>query len=273
MGTIQPRGLLVAVALAVAVVATGCSDKTTDPVLTSELTQQQAEQMASQLAASISANGGWVMTELRTAAIGASGGSATAPPSGGQVLSASTEETFFSEGDVNFSLSYEFFNAEDEPLAGWDTTAVKMIATSRVWGTISEPGVVLTIGHGAVLVFTGIELSSEIVTLNGEAADTLGAEFSNPDSSGVSTLDWLASLDYADVRMHKDEEVNPYPLSGTATYNVNAEGVFVGPEGDVTAGYEATAVIIFNGTQYPEIVIDGRYYYRTNLETGAVIPL
>jgi hypothetical protein len=52
-----------------------------------------------------------------------------------------------------------------------------------------------------------------------------------------------------------------------------ASGVFVGPEGDVEIGYSATAVIIFNGTQYPDIVIDGRHYYRANLVTGEVTAL
>jgi hypothetical protein len=274
MATNRPRGLLVAAAVAIAVMAVGCSENPTSPVINSEINQQQAEQMAGQLAASMAANGGWVMTELRTAASSATAaGAGATPPAGSQVLSSTADEITFSEGNLNFSFSYQFFNLDDQPLAGWDTTAVKLVAASRVWGTATEPEVVLTVGHAAELIFTGVELSTDILTLNGAANDTLGADFNNPDSSGVRTLDWLASLGYADVRMHKDEAVNPYPLSGTATYYVNAEDVFVAPEGDVTAGYNATAVIRFNGTQYPEIAIDGRYFYRTNLVTGEVIPL
>jgi hypothetical protein len=83
----------------------------------------------------------------------------------------------------------------------------------------------------------------------------------------------LAHLAVADVRVLKSREFNPWPLSGTATWAVHAERLRSNNRADVEAAFDAVVVRTCNGTQYPEVTVDGTYRYRMNLNSGAIVRL
>lgn len=72
------------------------------------------------------------------------------------------------------------------------------------------------------------------------------------------------------MRALKDRSVDPCPLSGTATFTVDAVRYRTNARVDVDASLSGTVVVTFNGTADPEVTVDGTYHYRLNLLTGIV---
>jgi hypothetical protein len=109
--------------------------------------------------------------------------------------------------------------------------------------------------------------------INGAANDTADAAFAASDGSASRSYHFLGGGALTDVRQLKDQNVNPYPLSGTARWNVNVDAASHDAEGTREAHYQATVKITFNGTRHPVIEISESYRYSMDLETGEVTPL
>lgn len=257
----RPMRSSLAAVLVLAAALAGCDRTPTTPGNT--LSQQQADDVAQQLAASLSNSNGGAMTEMdaaRTHAVSASSGA----------FSTSAAETSFSSGGVTYFLSVTFFDAAGNELPGWDSTAVRMVVVTRATGSFSQPEYSTQVAHAALLEALGIEAASDRLTFTGLARDTLHSEFTPADSSGTRTLDAKAAAAWEDVVALKDKNVNPWPLSGRLVWHGEVDAQFPHEGQQISAHHEVTAWVEFNGTRYPTIVVDGKYSYRTDLETGAV---
>lgn len=239
---------------------TGCSSSTAPE---SSLSQQDADLIAAQLAASLASSNGGAMVEIDAAREHAVAASA------GRFGTASSETTFAS-GNVSYSLTIRFYDAGGSELPGWDTTAVRMVVQARATGDFSSPECTTSVAHSALHDVTGIELLSDRLTFNGTAGDTLEADFTDLEPSAIEWLDWRSATDWESVVALKDPGVNPYPLSGRLRWRAVADALFQNNGQQVQTHHEVTAWVTFNGTRFPEIVVDGRYSYRVDLVTGSV---
>lgn len=257
----QLRAPAAALAMAAVLVLSGCSDNPTSPE--NSLTTQDADVIAAQLAASLSSGNGGAMVEIDAARE-----SAVSATSGGFPTAAA--ETTFASGSVTYTLSITFFDADGVELPGYDTTAVRMVVAARATGSFSSPHYTATVGHSALHDVTGIEPSTDRLTFNGEADDTLNADFTDQEPSGARSFDWTSATDWEDVVALKDDAVNPYPLSGRLVWSAVVDVVVLRDGKQIAAHHEVTAWVTFNGTRYPEIVINGTHHYVADLETGAM---
>jgi hypothetical protein len=102
--------------------------------------------------------------------------------------------------------------------------------------------------------------------VNGAAHDTADCVFAAVDTLPAREYHVLADGTLTDMRTLKDTSVNPYPLSGTLRWQVQADAT----EGAQHAHYRATVLVTFNGTRYPTIQVDEHYDYTFDLETGEI---
>ena len=258
---------LVALAAAVA----GCGgDSPTAP----GVTQTAADDIAVQVAQTMAIGNGGTVTELfaMAAAVPAAG-------AGGSLLrgafgtAGAAAETTFTAGNVTYSFAWTFYDAGGAELPEYGPTAARMRVTSRAAGGIVTPQFEAALGHAGLTDVTGVGPLADTLRFDGAADDTVQASFTALDGQRGRHFYWRAHLVHDAVRLLKDREVNPWPLSGTATWAVHAERLRSGDRADVEAAYDALVVVTFNGTQYPEVTVDGAFRYRMNLNSGQVARL
>jgi len=262
-----PAAALAALALA----AAGCgSDSPTAPA--SGLTQATADDVAVQVAQTMAAGNGGTMTEMYAMA----GAVPSAAPTGGIGLrgafgtASALSETTFTVGNVTYTFTRAFYDADGVELPEYGPAAVRLRVTSRAGGGIVTPQFEATLGHAGLTDVTGIAPLADTLEFDGAGDDTVQTRFTSLDGLRTRYFYWLAHLAYADVRLLKDRDSNPWPLSGTATWALRAERLRSGSRADVEATFDALVVVTFNGTQYPEVAVNGTYRYRMNLNTGQV---
>ena len=268
----SPSALALAAGLvALATVVAGCGD---DSPTAPGVTQTAADDIAVQVAQTMAAGNGGTVTELF--AMAAAVPAATA---GGSLLrgafgtAAAAAETTFTAGNVTYSFAWAFYDAEGAELPEYGPAAVRMRVTSRAAGGIVTPRFEATLGHAGLTDVTGVAPAADTLEFDGAADDTVQTRFTSLDGLRDRYCFWLAHLAHADVRLLKDREVNPWPLSGTATWAVHAERLRSNDRADVEAAYDALVVVTFNGTQYPEVTVDGAFRYRMNLNSGEIVRL
>jgi hypothetical protein len=260
-----------ALALALAAALSGCGNNTS-PLQPSNLSQTSADDIAVQVGAGLGANSGGAMLELGATAASVPGAPSLAPPEMVMRVSVAAPDTTFSVGGLTVILTRTFFNAQDQALPDYGPDAVRLVATSRIFGSISTPRYEASIGHAGSLDVRGIAPSADTLTFNGFAYDTVQSQFhALADTARTRYLYWNSALTHADVKLLKDRVANPWPLSGTTTWAIVADRLRSNNRMDVEAHLNATVVVVYNGTQYPEITVNGTFRYRVNLLTGEVV--
>jgi len=261
MKSVPIRIVLVACVAALALVASGCG--TTTPT-SPNLTHDSADDIAMQTATTL----GIVNLDVLG---GAGGAGALLVSRPGASRSAAEWDTSFAVGGLSFEASRQFYNADGGLMPGYGPDAVRMVWTSRVYGTAELPRDTLTIGHSASTEFGGIQPLADTLRINGAALDTLMNRFRSYDGTRTRYFYWNSALDVADVLLLKSTlDASPWPLSGTMTLVVEADRLRSNDRADVEAHLSATVVVTFNGTSQPDIVVDGTWHYRWNMVTGAV---
>jgi hypothetical protein len=171
-------------------------------------------------------------------------------------------------------LSYEasriFYDALDNELPDYGPLAVRMRWTSRAYGAYQGPRDTATVGHDAVLDVRGIQVAQDTVRFDGVCRDTLLNTFRSLDGLRVRYFYWVSELTVDRVRILKSTLPGGYPIDGTATYVVSADRLRSNNRSDVEVHFDAVVVVTFNGTNEPEIVVNGTYRYRWNLQTGQI---
>lgn len=265
------RAPLAALACAAALFLSGCSGS--NPVNPSGFTQTDADDIASQAGQAMTAG---VLTNVDAtdgASAGVSGtGAARFDPSG-RAGSFAQAETTFTSGGVTYTLGVTFYDADGNQLAGYGPLASRMQVTTRATGAFSGQQFAASLGESGTLDVTGLEAAKDTLVFNGTCADSVDAAFQSLDGLRTRYFRWRSGAVLAAANLLKNRQTNPYPLSGTLTYTVHAVRYGSNQLATVDRTWDATVVIVFDGTATPALTVNGVYHYQVNLATGVVVRL
>jgi hypothetical protein len=258
------RSALLAMAVGAMVVASGCARTSSSTSPNGVSAQESADDFALQVATNLRSTG----LEIGVATDVAVSLPCTVART--SVSRAQFDTTFESNG-ITFEVTRTFFGPTGNELPQYGPTAVRMVWTSRAYGTLSSETDTATVGHSGSLDVRGIEAARDTLDFDGLALDTLVNHFQSLDGSRERFFHATSALIYANVAMLKNRAVNPWPLSGTATYDLSADRLRSNNVTDVEAHLTAHVVVTFNGTDSPDVVVNGTYHYTINLLTGQVL--
>jgi hypothetical protein len=252
-----------------ALVTGGCSsDSPTSP--TANFTQQDADDAAVQATIAL-ANLGSVIEGAAGADGGASPGSPLALTSRQPGLGVQSDTTW-SHGSLVFELSRRWFSLTGTEQDLPDATTDSVHVTSRIAGTDSTDRYVVTIGHAGSSSLGGLNPLRDEVWLNVAQSDTLVSRFAALYRPVTRHFEGRTITTASDVRWLKPTSPEPtYPGSGTLVMTLAAIAYRDGARLDVEKSWNATIVITFNGTRYPDVVINGSWQYVWDMESGTIV--
>ena len=252
--------------LATALLALGGCGKSSDVTGLGAAAQQTADDIAVQVGASASAEGGGLMTEIE--------GTNSAVPMASRPVTffgVAASDTTFARGPFTITLDRTFYDVDDIMLQQWDPSAVRAVIDSWVRGAVTGLRYQATVGRTGVLNVNGLAAAVDTLLFDGTATDTTDARFTSLDGLRTVDVHVLATRVLASVRALKNRSVNPWPLSGTATWTVSVDKFANGPRGGIEAHYQAVVVMTFDGTRVADVEVNGRYHYHLDLQTGDVV--
>jgi hypothetical protein len=264
MRRLSPGGTFAVWLAAAAIILGGCG-KSSDVTGLGAAAQQTADDLAVQVGASASADNGGLMTEIE--------GTTSAVPMALQPSSidgVAAADTTFTRGPFTITLERTFYDVDGNALQQWDASAVRVQIGSWVRGSVTGVRYQATLGRTGTLDVSGLAAAVDTLVFAGTATDTTDARYTSLDGLRTVDVHVLATRVLAGVRALKNRNVNPWPLSGTATWNLSVDKFASGPRGGIEVHYEAVAVVEFDGTQYADVTVNGRYRYRMDLLTGGV---
>jgi hypothetical protein len=177
-------------------------------------------------------------------------------------------DTSYTRGGLTVEASANFYDAGNQVLPGYGPTAVKLLWSSRIYGTFESERDTATVGHAGALQITGIQPADTAGVINGSALDTLLSRFLSYDGTRSRYFYWTSSLAIANLVWPKTQ---PWPASGTLTFTVRADRLHSNDRGDVEAHLTATVVVTFNGTSHPDLVVDRIFHYVWEMDTGSIV--
>jgi hypothetical protein len=265
MKTLSHRSASVAALLACLLAVSGCgtgSKNLTSPVV-SDLTQSEANDVAVQTS--------FALDQLGLDVEGAGSSLVTGPAlRPGAPPSRAAWDTTIAFNGMTAEISRNFYDAGQHLLAGYGPTAVRMNWRSHIWGAVESTRDTAAIEHHSNLDFTGIQLADTALTLDGTCADTLLNRFQSLDSLVTRYGYWRSTLTAAAILMRK---ADGRPLSGSLTYVAKVDKLRSSAQGDVEKHLSAVVVITFDGTQFPEVVINGVHHFQWDMQHGTMIPV
>jgi hypothetical protein len=256
--------LALSIATLAAVVA-GCGAKNTTAPSVSQLA---ADDLAIQLGASAASGTGGVGAEFTTIV-------QSLPGSGGPLKGPSLEsvtvaaDTVWVVGGVTYEASRSWYDAQRQAVASWGPTVVGMLWNSRASGTVTGARYQGSVSRSTQFDIGGVATDMDTATVNGAVQDTCQSAFSSMDGQRQSYFFAVSHVTLGAVRLDKTG-TNPYPLDGTLTWSLSVDRLRSTNRADVEGHIDAYAIVTFNGTQFPQIVVNGQYHYTLNLVTGAV---
>jgi len=176
------------------------------------------------------------------------------------------------ESDVAWTFDATWYDAAGGEQVAYDSATTARVVTHQTGrGTYSDVGFTATLGHSAVVDLSGLLAAATQVSVTATRSDTLQANYSGQDGEAQLTLRCTGGL--AQVTRDKPLTENPYPASGSASWSVDGHRAAQTPNGSFSDDYEVTVSVTFNGTRYVPLVVDGRFQYLLDLETGVVTPV
>jgi hypothetical protein len=248
--------------LAVVLVAGGCgSDPASPPT---GLSQGEADDFAVSTMTSLQLIGGDLEAVLGGTPLAASAPARVRP------ARALFDTTYVWNG-ITWEASRTYYDAADQVLASYGPTAVRVHWTSRAYGTTEGQRDTSTIGRSGVLDVGGIHASQDTLKLNGTSRDSLFIKFRSLDNTRMRYFYWTSLLVIDNVPALKSSLQTGFrPLSGTVTLAISADRLRSYNLTDVEAHLDVVVVITFDGSQYADLVVNGRYRYRWNVDSSEV---
>jgi hypothetical protein len=263
MSTILRRGVPVMALLAIALIAGGCGTSAKSPTgpTTTDLTQGEANDVALQAS--------FALDQVGLDVQGAAGGLPLAPGlRQGALPMHAAEDTSITFGGITAQFSRNFYDAGGNLLTGFGPDAVRMNWRSHIWGTVEALRDTATVQHHSDFDFTGIQLADTALVIDGACADTMLNTFHSLDSLAVRHGYWRSRLTAAAIAMRKSDG---RPLSGTLTYAARVDVLRSRAQGDVEKHLSVVVVITFNGTQLPDVLVNGTYHYKWDMQHGTMV--
>lgn len=259
--------LLAAALLAIALIASGCGNSSS-PTNVGAISQDDADDLAVLGVAAMNQVG----LDAK-GSVGMPGGpmassqSPIARPGVGPM--AALWDTSYVRDGLTIEASRNFYDSGDLQLAQYGPDAVKLVWTSRIFGTVEMPRDTATVGHIGSLEVRGIQPTDTAFVINGAGADSLMNRFRSYDGTRTRYFYWNSALTI--VNVIERHVVDGYPLSGTVTFVVQADRLRSNSRADVEAHLRATIVVTFNGTNTPIVTVNSSRSYHWNMATGELI--
>jgi hypothetical protein len=258
-----------AVALALTIGLAACSKAPTKPT---DAQQSQADEVAAHFGGAMAEDNGGAMAAFD--AMAASGGAQGAPGAPGMRgarafrASAAAAETTFSVGGVDWTLNRRYFDSLGVEHPTLSPLVTRMTVDARATGTIDNPPAFqATLAHSGSHVVDGLESAQDTLRFGGSTRDTVQSQFQIGARTAYAYS--VGRRTYGGVRLLKDRSTNPWPLSGTANDTIAVDRLRTNDRNDVISHLDATVVIVFNGTQFADLTVNGTFRYRLDLRTGA----
>ncbi len=165
----------------------------------------------------------------------------------------------------DFSRTVSFFDA-----AGVQQDAYNPLTTASIRmqiemsGAVERDGWTATIVRSRDVTVSGLEGEETERTWNGTSS-TAVTRSQHSDENGTRSYEMSGEGTIADVVRAVPRDVNPWPLSGTITRSITVVSTN-GPDGDATR--QRTVVVVFNGTQFATLYVDGEEF-ELDLEARA----
>jgi hypothetical protein len=105
------------------------------------------------------------------------------------------------------------------------------------------------------MTVTGLEGDETTRTVNGSGSEAM-TRSRHTDTQGLRTYEMSGTREIAEV-VHEVPREGSYPQSGTITRNMS---ITITTEANGTETRTREVIITFNGTQYPEMTIDGELF-------------
>ncbi len=106
------------------------------------------------------------------------------------------------------------------------------------------------------MTVTGLVGDETTRTVNGSGSEAV-TRSRHSDTGGLRTYEMTGTRTMENVVHAVPSETNPYPLSGTITRNMT---ITITTEANGTVTRTKEVIITFNGTQYPEMLVDGEVF-------------
>ena len=201
------------------------------------------------------------------------------PGSGGPLKGPSLEsvnvaaDTVWVVGGVTYEASRSWYDANQQPVSQWGPDGRRHAVELSRDGHGDGPAVLWAyLAHHPVR-YLRRRRRSDTATVNGTVQDSCQSQFSTMDTQRVTHLFAVSGITLGSVHLDKTG-TNPYPLSGTMTWNLGVDRLrSSNPRRRRGALRAATAIVTFNGTANPQVVVNGQYHYTLNLINGAVTPI
>lgn len=262
------RSLAVLGFAACLVAAAGCG-KSNPTSPQSSAAQQNADDAAQQVAMTMSQGGGGSAPAHAFPDAGHAAAGRSAGAFGGASVAAS--ETTYAVGGITWTLTRSWYDAGGNVQAVYNPlTTVQMLASARAVGVIETATDTANFAAAGNLDIRGISVLQDTVVTNAARHDTLLAVFTPPFRPVRVHVYSECAATWADVAQLKPVDVNPWPLSGTATWTMHVSRLRSGERGDVASTFDAIVIVEFNGTRNPDVTVNGTFRYRIDLATGAV---
>lgn len=147
----------------------------------------------------------------------------------------------------------QFFDADGVEQDAYDElTTDSIYMTMEMSREIERDGWSASVSRTREMAVTGLEGVETTRTVNGVGSEAI-TRSRHSDTEGLREREITGSRTMEDVVHTVPFTDNPYPLSGTITREMTV--TVTTPEGIRT--HTRTVVITFNGTQYPEMTING----------------
>jgi hypothetical protein len=167
-------------------------------------------------------------------------------------LSAMHERT--ARGAFEHTRTVLFFGEGDAPQNEYHPTETMWIEiTSEMSGEITRDNWSATMNRNREIEITGLLGEETERTVNGVGSES-STRVRNSDEFGTRTYVMSGTSVINNVVHGVPREEFPHPLSGSITRDIEVV-ITNGPNGDETRS--RTVVITFNGTEFPEMTVDG----------------
>lgn len=154
------------------------------------------------------------------------------------------------------SRSVQFFDAMGTEQAEYDELTTESIyLTMEMDREIERDGWSASVSRTREMTVSGLEGVETIRTVNGTGSEEI-TRSRHSDDRGFRTREITGTRTIEDVVHPVPMDENSWPLSGTVTRNMT---VTVTTE-QGTRTHTREVVITFNGTQFPEMTVDGERY-------------
>ena len=257
-------------AAALSAAAAGCGDDSvTNPT---GMSQTDADEIAQQLALQLAIDNGGEMNTLNggTTLLGARN-VRREPSDPGQPV-AGQWDTSFTRGGISYALSYMFYDLAGNLQTRFDPlTTYRLEESVTAAGTLVLPAHTASFRHVSDLEATGLGAPWDTVTFSGTTQDTALTAFKALYTDRQRWF-WMSSQGtLAGLKALKDTTVTKYPVGGTLRWTVQAVRLRSNNRADVEAQLDATVVVTFNGTRFPDVLVNGQWRYVFDLRNGTMV--